>query len=82
MFNHAIRKFNNGDYTNLIIITSDIIISKEAIEYTSNFANGELGKIGIWALQTDKLSRDSFNPYNENKHDSYVTMFIEGFFIL
>ena len=80
LFNHAIRKFNNGDYTNLIIITSDIIISKEAIEYTSNFANGELGKIGIWSLQTDKLSRDHFNPYDENKHDSYVTMFIEGFF--
>ena len=55
-------------------------MSKEAIKYTSNFANGELGKIGIWSLQTDKLSRDHFNPYDENKHDCYVTMFIEGFF--
>ena len=33
-------------------------MSKEAIKYTSNFANGELGKIGIWSLQTDKLYQE------------------------
>lgn len=80
LFNHAIDKFKSGDYSNLIIITSDIIMDETAIKYTADFANQDMQDVGVWQLQTDIESRNYYNPYIENSKKTYETRYIEGFF--
>ena len=84
-FNISIKKFKEGNYSNLIIITGDVKISKEAIKYVCQIANYDMGTIGVLSLQTNPKSRDWWNPFkrigeHEIKNNRYETNICEGFF--
>lgn len=84
LFNHAIEKFKNGDYLNLLYITSDVIIKPNVIEYISNIANNDMKDIGMYNLQSDKYSKDWHNhwdniPLIKNPDNTYDTTMCEGF---
>ena len=85
LFNKSIEKFKNGNYTNLIIITSDVIIDKDVIKHLSDIGNNDMNNIGIYNIQSDKNSKDYHNHFdNIYKHKlnddlTYDTNLCEGF---
>lgn len=82
LFNKSIEKFKQGNYTNLIIMTSDVKISNDAISYICNIANTDMKNVGVVGLQTDITSRSCWNKYENNLPKIREVNYVEGFFMV